>query len=70
MGCYGRGTAPEWCLPSCLHPGMGQGMPYWGSLLLLGFLEYKVPRITPFHYCWHLWANTGPECLCPLPQHR
>lgn len=41
--CHGRGPAPEWCLPSWLHPGMGQGMAYCGSLLLVGFVEDKVP---------------------------
>lgn len=67
--CHGRGPALEWCLPSWLHPGMGQGMAYCGSLLLVGFVEDKMARITSSRYCWHLWANTELECLCPLPQH-
>lgn len=68
--CHGIGPAPEGCLPFWLHPGMGQGMADWGSLLLVGFVEDKVPRNTSSHYCWHLWANTGLECLCLPPQHR
>lgn len=68
--CHGRGPAPKGCLPFWLHPGMGQEMADWGSLLLVGFVEDKVPRITSSHYCWHLWANTGLECLCLPPQLR
>lgn len=50
--------------------GWGRGWLTEGSLLPVEFVEDKMPQIKPSHYCWHLWASTELECLCPLCQHR